>query len=86
MAQEVESQASTARPIVRPTRRLSPIWIIPIIAALLGAWLAWQYYASRGPAITVRFETADGIAAGKTPIMCRSVNVGTVENVSLTND
>ena len=86
MAQDVEFEPSTARPVVKPTRRLSPIWIIPIVAAVLGAWLAWQYYASRGPAITVRFETADGIAAGKTPIMCRSVNVGTVENVSLTND
>ena len=86
MPQDDASQPSTARPIVRPTRRLSPIWIIPIVAAVLGAWLAWKYYASRGPAITVRFETADGIAAGKTPVMCRSVNVGTVENVTLTDD
>ena len=86
MADDVASDPASPRPIVRPTRRLSPIWIIPIVAALLGAWLAWQYYASRGPAITVTFETADGIAAGKTPVMCRSVSVGTVENVSLTSD
>jgi paraquat-inducible protein B len=86
MAEDVEFQPASSRPIVKPTRRISPIWFIPIVAALLGAWLAWQYYASRGPAITVRFETADGIAAGKTPVMCRSVNVGTVEGVSLTND
>ncbi|HSH37182.1 MAG TPA: MlaD family protein, partial [Chthoniobacterales bacterium] len=38
------------------------------------------------PVITVTFETADGIAGGKTPVLCRSVNVGTVENVTLTND
>ncbi|HEX8281496.1 MAG TPA: MlaD family protein, partial [Chthoniobacterales bacterium] len=74
------------RPIVRPARRLSPIWIVPIIAALLGLWLAWKYYSARGPTITVRFETAEGIVAGKTPVMCRSVTVGTVENVSLTDN
>lgn len=86
MADDVAFDPASPRPIVRPARRLSPIWIIPIVAALLGAWLAWQYYASRGPVITVTFETADGIAGGKTPVLCRSVNVGTVENVTLTND
>lgn len=86
MAEEVPFDPARLEPIVRPARRLSPIWIIPIVAALLGAWLAWKYYAARGPAITVRFETADGIVAGKTPVLCRSVTVGTVENVSLTSD
>ncbi len=86
MAEDIALEPAHPRPIVRPARRLSPIWIIPIVAALLGGWLAWKYYAARGPAITVSFETADGIAAGKTPVLCRSVTVGTVENVSLTSD
>lgn len=76
-----------AAPITRPNRRgLSPVWIIPIIAALLGAWLVWRYYSAQGPAITVRFETAEGIVGGKTPILCRSVNIGTVRDVRLTGD
>ena len=74
------------RAVVRERRRLSPVWIVPIIAALLGLWLVWKYYSARGPAITVRFENAEGIVAGKTPVLCRSVNVGTVENVELTQD
>ena len=86
MAQDVEFEPTAARPFVRPTRRVSPIWIIPIVAALLGAWLAWQYYASRGPEITVRFENAEGLVAGKTPVLCRSINVGTVESLQLTED
>jgi len=86
MAEDVAFDPASLEPIVRPARRLSPIWIIPIVAALLGGWLAWKYYAARGPAISVSFETADGIAAGKTPVLCRSVTVGTVENVSLTSD
>ncbi|MBA3651911.1 MAG: MCE family protein, partial [Chthoniobacterales bacterium] len=76
----------TLRPIVKSGRRLSPIWIIPIIAAGLGLWLAWKYYAARGPEITARFETAEGIIASKTPVLCRSVNIGTVNSVQLTDN
>jgi paraquat-inducible protein B len=73
-------------PIVKRSRSFSPIWIIPIVAALLGLWLAFKYYSTQGPEITVRFETAEGIGEGKTPVLCRSVNIGTVEKVRLTKD
>lgn len=75
-----------ARVVARSRRRLSPVWIIPIVAALLGAWLVWKYYAAKGPEITVRFDTAEGIIGGKTSIFCRSVNVGTVRGVRLSDD
>ena len=74
------------KPVVKKDRRFSPIWIIPVLAAALGLWLAWKYYSARGPEVTVRFETAEGIVAGKTPVLCKSVNIGTVENVRLTKD
>jgi paraquat-inducible protein B len=65
---------------------LSPIWIIPIVAALLGLWLVWQHYAAQGVLVEVRFETAEGVAAGKTAVQCRSVSVGLVETVRLAKD
>lgn len=74
------------RAVVKERRRFSPVWIVPIIAALLGAWLVWKYYSARGPAITVRFENADGIVAGKTAVLCKNVNVGVVETIELTQD
>lgn len=73
-------------PVTRPKKnRLSTVWIIPLVAAVFGAWLVWKYYSARGPEVTVRFETAEGIIAGKTPILCRSVNIGTVDKVQLTD-
>lgn len=77
-----------AAPVRRPRRgsRFSPVWIIPLVALALGLWLVYRYYAAKGPEITVRFETAEGIIAGKTPILCRSVGVGTVSDVKLTDD
>lgn len=73
-------------PVVRSRRRLSPVWIIPIVAAFLGLWLVWEHYASKGPLVEVRFETAEGVAAGKTAVQCRSVSVGTVETVRLAHN
>jgi paraquat-inducible protein B len=75
-------------PVSRPPRRgrFSPVWIIPVVSALLGLWLVWRHYAAEGPQITVRFETAEGIIAGKTPVLCRSVPVGTVTKIDLTED
>ena len=74
-------------PVSRPRRRwFSPVWIIPLVAALLGLWLMFKYYAAKGPEITLHFETAEDIVAGKTPILCRNVNVGTVSALRLTPD
>ena len=74
-------------PVTKPRRRfLSPVWIIPLVAAVLGLWLVIKYYSAKGPEITVSFETAEGIIAGKTPVLCRSVNVGTVATVRLSPD
>ena len=73
-------------PVKPPRRGPSPVWIIPIIAALLGAWLAFRHFSEEGPTITVQFENAEGITAGKTPVLCRNVNVGTVSDVELTPD
>ncbi|MGI8891241.1 MAG: intermembrane transport protein PqiB [Chthoniobacterales bacterium] len=73
-------------PVVKKTRRFSPIWIIPLVAALLGIWLAVKYISERGPKIEVTFETAEGVVAGKTPILCRSVNIGVVDSIQLTKD
>lgn len=82
-----EEEEAPLQPIVKPSRsRFSPIWIIPVLAACLGLWLAWKYYAERGPEISVHFETAEGIAEGKTAIMCRSVNIGTVGTIRLTSN
>lgn len=72
----------------RTTRqaRLSPIWIVPIVALLIGAWLVYDNYASRGPLITLTMDSADGIEAGSTLIKTRNVEIGQVESVSLSDD
>lgn len=67
-------------------RGVSVVWFIPIVAALVGLWLVWQHYSGKGPLVEIRFETAEGIEAGKTGVQCRSVRIGVVESVRLAAD
>ena len=38
---------------IEEQRRLSPIWIIPIIAVLVGGFIAWRVLSARGPEIHI---------------------------------
>ena len=67
-------------------RSFSPIWIVPIVALLIGAWMLYDNISKLGPSITLIVDNADGIEAGKTLIKTRNVEVGKVEKVSLSND
>ena len=73
-------------PDIRPGKRFNKVWIIPIVALLLGAWLVKNNLDNQGEILTIRFENAAGIKEGKTEVKCRNVNVGMVENITLTDD
>ncbi|HEY3231809.1 MAG TPA: MlaD family protein, partial [Roseiflexaceae bacterium] len=73
--------------VVPPKRgRISVIWIIPILAAVVAIGIAIQRILSEGPTITIVFSAAEGIEAGKTVVKYKDVNIGRVTNVELTND
>ena len=71
---------------VQKKQRFSLIWLIPLIAALIGSWLAYKYYSERGTIITITFDQASGIEARKTPVKYKDVEVGIVKKVSLSPD
>ena len=67
-------------------RRLSFIWAIPVVTALVGLWLAWTTLAARGPLITITFQTAEGLQAGQTQVRHKDVVMGEVTKISLAKD
>ena len=71
-----------------PSKRARPsvVWIIPLVAAIIGGWIAVQKILSEGPKITIRFHNAEGLEAGKTKIKYNGVDVGTVSSVTLSDD
>ncbi len=69
-------------------RRSSPqlVWVIPIVAALIGGWLAVKTILEKGPTITITFKTAEGLEAGKTKVKYKNVDVGEVKAIKLSKD
>jgi paraquat-inducible protein B len=74
--------------VIHPPHRtpLPLVWIVPILAALIGAWVGINALLARGPAITIQFRTAEGLEAGKTRIRYRSVDIGVVRSIELSGD
>ncbi len=66
--------------------RFQLIWLIPIVALLVAGYLAWDTIHSRGPVITLRFRTADGLQAGQTKVRHKAVELGTVQSINLSDD
>lgn len=75
------------RPEVKKAfHNLPIIWIVPIVALIIGGWLLWRDAVAKGPEITVTFETAEGLTAGKTAVRYRDVDVGQVTAINLSDD
>jgi paraquat-inducible protein B len=70
----------------RGKRRISLIWLIPVISILIGGWLVYDTYSKRGPKITITFDQGDGLTAGQSVVKHRDVTLGTVTSVKLTPD
>lgn len=67
--------------------RLSLVWFIPILAAVVGAWVvAVTRVLSEGPKITIVMKSAEGLEAGKTKIHYNGVDIGTVTKIELSPD
>ena len=71
---------------ISPSKRISPIWLVPIIALLIGLWLGLKEISEKGPIITIAFDDAAGIAVEKTEIRYKDVKIGKVTELRLSKD
>src|SRR5688572_30146837 len=75
-----------ARAVVRRGRGISVIWIVPLVAALIAAYLVYDRVRQAGPRITIRFKDGTGLRPGQSPIKYRGVTIGEVRSISLSPD
>ena len=75
-----------SRAVPKKRTRFSLVWVIPIVAAIVGAWVAVTRYLAQGEEITIVFKSAEGLEAGKTKIHYNGVDVGTVTKIRLSDD
>ncbi len=79
-----DSQISEA--VIKNSRRLTPIWLLPIIALLIVSWLGWRTVNEAGIEIHVQFDSGRGIKAGKTEVVHNGLVVGMVSALTATGD
>jgi paraquat-inducible protein B len=73
-------------PDIEPPRRSwlpSLVWVIPLVAALIGVALVIKSVSDKGPTITISFVSAEGLEPGKTQVKYKDVDVGSVKTISL---
>ncbi|MCK7483694.1 MAG: MlaD family protein [Candidatus Moduliflexus flocculans] len=70
------SRKSPPRPSQTRKRRFSLVWVVPVVAALIGGWLVVKALTEKGPEITITFKSAEGLEAGKTKIKFKDVEIG----------
>lgn len=69
----------------RPASNWSAIWVLPLIALLIGGWLGWRAYNEAGIEIQVTFETGEGLQAGKTEVIHKGMPIGKLTALELDN-
>lgn len=70
----------------RPASNWSAIWILPLIALIIGGWLGWRAYSQSGIEIEVRFESGEGIQANKTEVVYKGMSIGKVKALALDDE
>lgn len=85
---EPDARASDPIPeaVVRVRGRFSLVWLIPLLALAVGAWLAVKTWSERGPTVTIEFKSASGLAAGQTRVKFKDVDIGQVKAIDFSPD
>ncbi|MFQ6371077.1 MlaD family protein [Shewanella sp. YIC-542] len=74
------------QPKVVHKKLFSPIWLLPIIALALGAWLGIKSIQESGIAVHIHFPDATGIDVGKTLVRYQGLNVGKVVDITIDDE
>ncbi len=82
-----ESDSSQVPEATVSTRKsFSIVWLVPLVAVLIGGGLVYKALSEKGPTITITFRSAEGVEAGKTKIQYKDVEIGKVQAVRLSKD
>jgi paraquat-inducible protein B len=85
---ENDKDDGVPEPAVRrpPRWQFSLVWLVPLVAALVGLGLLIRTWMLAGPTITIQFKTAEGLEEGKTQLRFKEVVIGKVRSIELTDD
>ena len=71
------------KPVIKKKKGISPIWILPILALLIGGWLLYTSIRDAGIPIVIHFANAEGITPGKTKVIYKGIPIGVVREIKV---
>ncbi|EXJ12110.1 PqiB family protein [Nitrincola nitratireducens] len=74
------------RAVIRQHRGPSVVWLLPLLAAIIAGWLVYKSYTESGIMISVVFDSAEGLEAGKTRVMYKGLPAGEIRQLTLNED
>ncbi|WP_346831358.1 MlaD family protein [Pseudomonas abietaniphila] len=81
------SAPAPVRPQVKARKaRISLVWLVPIVAGVIGLSMVIHDFLNVGPKVVVSFQTAEGLEAKKTQVKYKNVVIGTVTDITLSDD
>ena len=89
MTQESNHPASPAeapQAVVKTKKSFSIVWLVPLVAILIGGSLIYKAVTEKGPEITISFKDAEGLESGKTKIKYKDVEIGHVTAIDFAKD
>lgn len=85
MSNENQQQPSYS-PEIKKDRRISPLWILPVLTIALAGWLLAKAVHDAGQRVQIYFSDAQGLIAGRTTIRYQGLEVGMVRDINLSED
>jgi paraquat-inducible protein B len=70
-------------PVISRKHAFPLIWVVPLIALAIVAWIGISELHDRGTEVTIDFADGSGVEAGRTVLEYKGVAAGTVESVEL---
>ena len=76
-------EESVQEALVKPSKSFSIIWLLPLIAVAIGAWLLYRALAEAPIEIKIDFPSGTGIEVGKTKVLYEGITAGVVKDIQL---
>lgn len=62
------------------------LWLFPVLAIIFSTWAVTKYFEKSGKEIEISFTDANSIVPEKTRVLYRGVQIGIVEEVTISDD
>ena len=81
-----ETPAAIPQAVMKTKKSFSIVWLVPLVAILIGGGLIYKAVTEKGPEITISFKSAEGLEAEKTKIKYKDIEIGQVTAITFSED